>query len=127
MEFRDKHAIYQQIVDHFMDNILEGKWKDNEKIPSVRALAVELEVNPNTVVRSYNLMQEQGIIYNKRGIGYFVADDARKHILQLRKGEFINQRLPLFFKEIALLDISLEEIKSHFEEWKNTNDKNLPL
>lgn len=118
MEFRDKHTIYQQIVDYFMDNILEVKWRDNEKIPSVRVLAVELEVNPNTVVRSYNLMQEQGIIYNKRGIGYFVAEGAKDKVLALRRKEFIDEKLPDFFKTTTLLGITIPEIEKHLEEWQ---------
>ena len=79
MEFRDNEAIYLQIAALVSDNILLGKWPGEQKIPSVRDLAVELEVNPNTVMRSYEFLQNQGIIYNKRGLGLFVAPDGRPY------------------------------------------------
>ena len=66
MEFREKEAIYMQIADEFAVKILLSKWKADEKVPSVRQLAIELEVNPNTVMRTYAYLQENNIIYNKR-------------------------------------------------------------
>ena len=74
MEFGDSNAIYLQIADQLSENILLRKWSPGDRIPSVRELAVSVEVNPNTVMRTFNYLQEKGIIYNKRGIGYFVSD-----------------------------------------------------
>ncbi|HEV2355272.1 MAG TPA: GntR family transcriptional regulator, partial [Puia sp.] len=84
MEFRDNEAIYLQIAGLVCENILTGKWLPGEKILSVRDLAVELEVNPNTVMRSYELLQEQGIVFNKRGQGLFVAGDGLERVVAFR-------------------------------------------
>lgn len=115
MEFKDKEAIYLQIADYAGDHILLGKWGINEKIPSVRELAVELQVNPNTVMRSYEFLQSREIIVNKRGIGFFVDQDAKDKLKTYRKERFLGQELPGFFRNLSLLDISMDEIKQRFE------------
>src|SRR5690606_23314022 len=119
MEFKDKEAIYLQIAGYVSDHILIGKWPCEEKIPSVRELAVSLEVNPNTVMRTYELLQNQGLIYNKRGIGFFVALNAPKEIKKLRKERFLEQELPDFFKSIYLLEITVDEIGQKYEDFKS--------
>jgi DNA-binding transcriptional regulator YhcF (GntR family) len=118
MEFRENEAIYLQIAAYVTENILLTKWPAEQKIPSVRDLAVELQVNPNTVMRTYEFLQNQDIIYNKRGIGYFVAPEAITKIKAFRKERFLQQDLPLFFKSLYLLDISLEEIQQRFDVFK---------
>ena len=102
MEFREKQAIYMQIADEFAVNILNNKWKADEKVPSIRQLAIDLEVNPNTVMRTYSYLQESNIIYNKRGIGYFVGEDAQKIILDMMKKRFKDNELPELFKKIGI-------------------------
>jgi len=72
MEFRDKQAIYLQISEYVCEQILLNKWLVGEKISSIRDLAVAMQVNPNTVQRAYDFLQQQEIITNKRGVGYFV-------------------------------------------------------
>ena len=121
MEFRDNEAIYLQIAALVSDNILLGKWPAEQKIPSVRDLAVELEVNPNTVMRSYEFLQNQEVIYNKRGLGLFVAPDGFEKVKAYRKERFIQQDLPGFFRDIYLLDISLEDLQQRYEHFKLTN------
>lgn len=117
MEFNDNKAIYLQITDLFFDEILMKKWKDGDRIPSVRELAVNIEVNPNTVMRTYSYLQEKGIIYNKRGIGYFLADDAYQSTLKLKKEEFVKEELPQIFKTISLLGISFDDLKTLYTEY----------
>lgn len=121
MEFRDNEAIYLQIAAYVSENILLEKWPEEHKIPSVRDLAVELQVNPNTVMRTYEFLQNKEIIYNKRGIGFFVAPTAVKKVKEYRKDRFLQQDLPEFFRNIYLLDISLEEIQKRFEGFKAEN------
>ena len=118
MEFKDNEAIYLQIAAFVCDNILTGKWVTGQKILSVRDLAVELEVNPNTVMRSYEFLQAQGIVYNKRGLGLFVADDGFEKVKAYRKQSFVKQNLPDFFKNIYLLDIPMDEINRQYEAFK---------
>ena len=122
MEFRENEAIYLQIAAYVGDNILLEKWVLNEKIPSVRELAVELQVNPNTVMRSYEFLQGKEVIMNKRGIGFFVSYDAKKKIVDFRKERFLGQELPELFKTLQFLDISMDEIKQRYEEFRTENN-----
>jgi len=118
MEFKDNEAIYLQIAAFVCDNILTGKWAAGQKILSVRDLAVELEVNPNTVMRSYEFLQGLEIVYNKRGLGLFVADDGFEKVKAYRKQSFVQQNLPEFFKNIYLLDISMDDIRQQYEDFQ---------
>ncbi|HSU51711.1 MAG TPA: GntR family transcriptional regulator, partial [Segetibacter sp.] len=98
MEFRDKQAIYLQISEYVCEQILLNKWLVGEKISSIRDLAVAMQVNPNTVQRAYDFLQQQEIITNKRGVGYFVEEDAMERILIFRKELFVQNDLPVFFR-----------------------------
>src|SRR6476659_453515 len=117
MEFKDNEAIYLQIAALVCDNILSGKWPAAEKILSVRDLAVELEVNPNTVMRSYEFLQGLEIIYNKRGLGLYVAEDVFEKVKTYLKAHFVSQHLPELFKNMQLLDISAEDIRKQYERY----------
>lgn len=121
MEFRENEAIYLQIAAYVGEHIVLGKWPLDQKIPSVRDLAVELQVNPNTVVRAYEFLQNKEVITNKRGIGFFIAADAEMKIKEYSKERFLGNALPEFFKNIYLLDISMKEIEERFEQFKAEN------
>jgi DNA-binding transcriptional regulator YhcF (GntR family) len=121
MEFRDNEAIYLQIAAYVSENILLGKWPAEQKIPSVRDLAIELEVNPNTVMRSYEFLQNQGVVYNKRGLGLFVAPDGYDKVKAYRKERFIQQDLNEFFTSIYLLDITLDDLQQLYKRFKTEN------
>ncbi|HEX8378744.1 MAG TPA: GntR family transcriptional regulator [Pedobacter sp.] len=123
MEFRDNEAIYLQIAGYVNENILLGKWPPESKIPSVRELAGELQVNPNTVMRSYEFLQNLEIIDNKRGIGFFISDDSLDRVKKYKKEKFLEGELPAFFKNIYLLDIDLEEITNRYKDYKSQNFK----
>ena len=127
MEFRERQAIYMQIADYFSSHILQQKWLPDEKVPSIRQLAIKLEVNPNTVSRSYTYLQESGIIYNKRGIGYFVSTSAKQILLDTKRRRFVEKELPELFKNMILLEFNTEEIEKLFVEWKEkmSNFKNI--
>ncbi|WP_126244901.1 GntR family transcriptional regulator [Chitinophaga rhizosphaerae] len=119
MEFNNQLSIYLQIADHVCDRIQLKEWSEEGKIPSVRELAVSLEVNPNTVMRSYEHLQQLGIIYTRRGLGYFVSPGAAAKITELRKEQFLEEELPQFFRKIYLLGIGLDELKDRYEQFKN--------
>ena len=110
MDFKNTQTIYLQIVNWVFEQILSGTWKPGERAKSVRELAVAFEVNPNTVMRSYEYLQNQEIITNKRGIGYFVNEDAPEKIHTIRKKEFMEQEVPEFIKNMKLLGIDIQEI-----------------
>ncbi|MFP4383218.1 MAG: GntR family transcriptional regulator [Spirochaetia bacterium] len=111
MEFEGTHSIYQQVADHVVEKILRKTWKEKERIPSVRELAVELEVNPNTVNKAYAQLQDQDLIHIQRGIGYFVSPGAVSAARKLKRREFVENDLPGLFKAMDLLNISLDELK----------------
>lgn len=122
MEFREKQAIYLQIADYICDNILSEKLKPDEKIASVREMAVNIQVNPNTVMRTYAYLQALGIIYNQRGIGYFVAEDGVEKTRTLKRESFLKTDLPLLFKTMELLHIDFDELKRYFDEYKHQQE-----
>jgi len=124
MNFKDKEAIYLQIAGYVSDHISLGKWLPEQKIPSVRELAVELQVNPNTVMRTYEYLQNQDIIFNKRGLGLFVSADALNKIKVMRKERFLQQELPDFFRSLYLLDISIDEVEQRYKTFKTENYPN---
>ncbi len=117
MEFQETQAIYQQVADYICEMILLGKWAEEERIPSVRELAMEFQVNPNTVNKSYSYLQDRNIIYNQRGIGYFVSNGARELTNELKRKEFVKNDLPHLFRSMAILGISLAEVKQEFERF----------
>lgn len=123
MEFRDSQAIYLQIADLFCENILLRKWAPGDRIPSVREMAIDIEVNPNTVMRTFTYLQEKGIIYNKRGIGYFVADDGFDKTRDLRKEEFVENELPKFFRTMELLRLTMDDMKVYYQQHLSNDNK----
>ena len=110
IDFNNTQTIYMQIVDWVFEQILTAAWKPGDKAKSVRELAVMFEVNPNTVMRSYDYLQNNEIFLNKRGIGFFVTEDAVEKIKILRKREFMEEEVPVFIKNVKLLDIDVNEI-----------------
>jgi len=121
MQFRESIAIYLQIADYICERILLKEWKSGERIPAVRELAVQVEVNPNTVMRTFEFLQGQNIIHNQRGIGYFVSPDAIKNAMLYRKTEFIEKELPNIFRNVYMLGMEIDELKMRYETFKKQN------
>ena len=118
MIFSNDKAIYIQIADRLCDEILADKYKDDDRIPSVREYAVLLEVNTNTAVKAYDELARANIIYNKRGLGYFVSPGAKEQILDERRRDFMDNKLPELFRQMKLLGIKKVEIRillDHFD------------
>lgn len=111
MDFNQNKPIYLQIADSICEKILSGEYLPDERILSVRELGISLGVNPNTIARVYEHLQGMEIIYNKRGIGYFVAPDAPEKVLQSHREEFLRNELPVVVKKMKLLGIPLEELE----------------
>ena len=106
-------------MEFFYENILIKDWQEGGRIPSVREVAMMVEVNPNTAIRAFNYLQDLEVIYNKRGIGYFVAEDGYSKVLEIKRKEFLEQSLPDVFKKMDLLNISFTELKNAYNEQKN--------
>jgi len=112
MEFRENQAIYLQIADLMCENILAGSWKPGDRIPSIRELAESIQVNPNTVMRTYGYMEDQGIIHNQRGIGFFLGDTAYETTRELKRKSFISRDLPQVFRTMDLLRLGLDDLST---------------
>jgi GntR family transcriptional regulator len=84
-------------------------------------------VNPNTVMRTYEFLQSQGVVYNKRGIGFFVDPDASQKVRAYRRERFLQHELPAFFNTISLLDISLAELQQRYAQFREEQATPLPL
>ena len=110
MEFDSNKSIYLQITDMICDRILSGELKPGDRIASVRELGTDYQVNPNTVVRSYEKLTADGIIYNRRGIGYFIAENALETVLNQQRREFIEQEVPRIRRRMELLGLKAEQI-----------------
>ena len=117
MNFKESRAIYLQIADRICDDILLGQYEEEGRIPSVRENASIVEVNANTVMRSYEYLQSQEVIYNKRGIGFFVASGAKMLIHSLRKEQFLKEEVGSFFRQLYTLGISIKEIEKMYYEF----------
>ena len=112
MRFKDNKAIYLQIADLICDEILQQKLLEDERIPSVREYAAIVEVNANTCARAYDWLQGQGIIYTKRGLGYFVCAGAKDAIRQMKRQEFMTDTLPEVARQMVNLGITMEELSN---------------
>lgn len=112
MEFRENQAIYLQIADLMCENILAGLWKPGDRIPSIRELAESIQVNPNTVMRTYGYLEDQGIIHNQRGIGFFLGETAYETTRELKRQSFVSRDLPQLFRTMDLLRLGLDDLSN---------------
>ncbi len=111
MNFSDNKPIYQQISDFICNQILDKKWAEGGRMPSVREIAVLMEVNPNTAMRAFQTLQDIGVVENRRGIGHFVAEGAYDAVLTMKRKEFIETDVPQFIKSMKRLGYNLDDIK----------------
>lgn len=110
MEFNEHKPIYLQISDTICDKILSGEWGAEERVPSVREMGGMLGVNPNTILRTYDHLTNEEIIYNKRGVGFFVNESAKEKILRIQREGFLRDELPLIIKKMSLLGINPKDV-----------------
>lgn len=123
MNFNDNKPIYLQIADSLMDSIVRGDLPDESRLPSVRDYAIEAGVNPNTVMRTFIWLQQQELIYMKRGIGYFVASNAADRILQMRKEYFFDHEANYFFDRLSSFGISPEQLMNAYTDFLANSTK----
>lgn len=116
MNYSDLKPIYLQIVDTICEQVLNGTLQSGQRIPSVREMAITMQVNPNTLIRSYSYLEEQGIITMSRGVGYFLSQDAIKKVISIKKQSFLNQELPHVFKTMDLLEMDIKELTQLYKQ-----------
>ena len=119
----DSKPVFLQIKSWIEDHILRGVWSAGVQLPSVRELAAEFGVNPNTVARTYERLTLDGTTTSVRGVGYFVAEQAFDNIIARRRKEFYDSALPSFVEQMHLLGITPEEITKLYNDKKNENIK----
>ncbi|MCG8475236.1 MAG: GntR family transcriptional regulator [Cytophagales bacterium] len=123
MDFHSNKSIYLQLADTIKERIIQGKYKEGDKIPSVREFASKMGVNPNTIVRTFNELQTMNIIENKRGIGYFVREHAKAIIIKEKKVDFFEKIFPEFIRQADLLGITQDEIIKYLNQVKEENNE----
>lgn len=121
MDFQENKPIYIQIAEGLMDGIIAGNYPQGERIPSVREYAARVEVNANTVMRAYDWLQQQRIIYNKRGIGYFVCEEATKRVMEMRRNIFFRDEASYFFGRLASFGLSPDEVANLYVKYSSTS------
>jgi len=117
LNYRDSRPIYEQIKDGLRKLIVTGAMSSDEKLPSVRALATQLSINPNTIQRAYNELESEGYIYSVPGKGSFAAGNAGAD--ETRKQELMSKVRELL-AELRYLGVSQEELLTLVREEKNT-------
>ncbi len=108
--------IYLQIADFVCDRIVSGEIKPGERVPSVRDYGASIGVNPNTVMRTYEKLTDDGIIYSQRGMGFFVSPDALEIIKQQARTEFMEVELPKVAKRMQQLSIDIDTLSKAIAE-----------
>jgi DNA-binding transcriptional regulator YhcF (GntR family) len=110
-EFDDKSPIFLQIKESIEEDILNGHLKPDEQIPSVRQLVSFYSVNPVTVLKGVNLLADERVVYQKRGVGMFVSPDAPERLRQKFRENFIQDHVEPLVRLAVPLGISLEELR----------------
>lgn len=118
MDFNDNKPIYLQLADQIMDDVERRDLSPETRLMSVREYAAQTGVNPNTVLRTYTWLQDNEIIYNKRGIGYFFESDARSRVLSMRREIFFEKEMPLFIGRMKALGIDLKTFEDAYKNSK---------
>ena len=113
LDYQDRRPIYEQIVEKFRMLILSGAVEPSSKMPSVRQLAVELSINPNTIQRAYNELEGEGYIYSVPGKGSFAAANAAAD--SARRAELLTQVRELL-SELRYLGVSQQELLNLVKE-----------
>jgi DNA-binding transcriptional regulator YhcF (GntR family) len=114
VEFKPNYPIYLQVADYICEGLLKGDWRDGDKLPALKDLAVTTSVNPNTVVKALGYLVDNGILSTQRGVGYFLTDKARAITLDLKRRQFIEDVLPDVIATMDLLGLDLDDLARIF-------------
>ena len=122
MEFQEKSKpIYLQIIDRLCELVADGTFRPGGRIPSVREFAAEVQVNPNTVMRSYEYLSREGVISNRRGIGFFLNEDALDKVADLTRESFFNGEIQLIFRRLARLKVTPGQLSQYYSDYLNNS------
>ena len=116
----DNRPIYVRLADQICDRILLNEYRKMERIPSVREYAVAQQVNPATAARAFEILERQGVIFNKRGLGFFVAESAVDIIRQTRLETLLGEESELFFSRLAVLEVTPDQLRDMYADYLST-------
>lgn len=116
MDFNNNKPIYKQIVEYCYRNIMSGNWTADGRVPSTKDLSVELAVNNRTVLKAFEELSDSGVIFQKRGLGFFVSSDAKDLIVAARRKEFMETTLPEFVAQMQLLGLKSGDIEPYLPQ-----------
>jgi GntR family transcriptional regulator len=116
MNFKPNYPIYLQVADFISEKVLKEEWRNGDKLPALKDLAVTTSVNPNTVIKGLGYLVDNNILTTQRGVGYFLTEDARAITLELKRRQFIEEVLPEVFSSMDLLGLGLYELTRIYEE-----------
>ncbi|MDO4518404.1 MAG: GntR family transcriptional regulator [Bacillota bacterium] len=115
MEFKNGKPIYSQIVDELTMRIVNGTYKQGDKLPSVRELAVEMGVNPNTMQRALAELERNGLVYTERTNGRFVTEEENM-LKELRSG-LVEEYIAEFVEKLHQIGMEDREIEAAIAKW----------
>lgn len=126
MNFSPSYPIYRQVADFICEKVLTAVWRDGDRLPPVKDLAVLTSVNPNTVIKAVTWLQDNEVLTTRRGVGYFLTEGAASRTLALKRREFIEEDLPVVFNSMNLLDLDLEEFAELYQKHRRQAGRNRP-
>ncbi len=119
INYRDSRPIYEQIMDELRKMIIAGVFAVDEKLPSVRELAQQLAINPNTIQRAYRELESSGYIYSVPGKGNFAG---ARHEVDSARRQSLLETLRATARELRYLGVTEEELRQHISEGGETDD-----
>lgn len=108
--WNDKDPIYRQLRDRLVEMILEGVYAEGDALPSVRQVSSDLRINPLTVSKAYQLLVDDELVEKRRGLGMYVTEGARQHLMARERERFLKEEWPLVLERIERLGLSLDEL-----------------
>ena len=109
-EWKVDQPIFRQLAAKISDQILQGVWLEQQALPSVRAVAVDLKINHLTVMKSYQLLVDEDLVEKKRGQGTYVTKGALQKLKASAHQSFINAQIPAIAETLGIIDMSVEEL-----------------
>lgn len=108
-DWNDNQPIFRQLGEQISSQILQGIWPEGEALPSIRTVAADLKINHLTVMKSYQLLVDDGLIEKRRGQGMFVATGAIAKLKQAKRTQFIDEQVPQIADTLRYIDMDVDE------------------
>lgn len=120
--FDDASPIYRQIADRIRADVLSGVLGANEQVMSTTQYATQFRINPATAAKAFQQLVDEGVLYKRRGVGMFVASDARARLLEVHRARFFADIVDPMVAEARTVGISLDDVIAHIKQQTDTPD-----